>query len=450
MQHITTLVPVLFLSSVFAFACSKGQTGDAGLGVESGNDRDAGDAQQAEPSGTADDDVSEPTGCDPYACDCGVGQTASGGPGTPPSCVGTPLCNEDAECPATRGGEIEPLCMSNGDVVLNGYTGRCALPCTADSICPEGMQCISSVCQFATGPVPNPGEPGGGMVAATATPVATMPVTPTPDGVQDAGASDGRVLPDDRCTSDSDCTAESSCMPYQEEPTLEPLVGCDAIRLPSCVIENPTCPDETPICNVDEGCTTRGVCTLRCDEGYLCQAPFECGGETTGGRCVRPSCDETHACGPGFECEPGTFASEEVLPVGATYFGCAPITCDRAEGTPCDGGFVCEPENELADAWGCRASRCEDEAFECVGLYACEPSHEQANDHGCRPLSCELSEVDCAPNACRPDGPVSTPNGCSFELACQNDAECGTSEFCADGLCEPLGVCSGVTPAPAF
>jgi hypothetical protein len=112
-----------------ALSCADGK-GPSSQSTQSGN-----------PAGTQ-------SGCNPYACDCGMGEQSSGGDSTPATCVGTPLCNDTSECPAARSGSIEPICRSNGDLILNGYSGKCVLPCDTTTTCPDDMQCISETCRF--------------------------------------------------------------------------------------------------------------------------------------------------------------------------------------------------------------------------------------------------------------------------------------------------------------
>jgi hypothetical protein len=89
-------------------------------------------------------------GCDPYSCSCGLAEVSSGGGDVPSTCVGTKSCNVDAECPPARGGRVRPVCEGNGDVVNNGFSGHCVLPCAASETCPNEMQCIFGRCVFVT------------------------------------------------------------------------------------------------------------------------------------------------------------------------------------------------------------------------------------------------------------------------------------------------------------
>lgn len=194
MKNLARALPCLapLLISLSTSGCSSGQTGDPGLGddaVGQADDRGAPPAATGEPD----------QGCDPYACDCGFGTASSGAQA---SCVGSPLCNVDEECPAARSGSVDPICQSNGDLVLNGSSGSCILPCLEPSVCPDGMACIGSRCQFGqpsfaapSGSVDGPAMMGGTASNGTAsTPVDSG----EPDGSSaaqgDAGAlADGEL-----------------------------------------------------------------------------------------------------------------------------------------------------------------------------------------------------------------------------------------------------------------
>lgn len=91
----------------------------------------------------ASDPVTFGGDCNPYACDCGLAEVGSGSPAT---CVGSPLCNVDEECPDEPGGAVEPVCRSNGDFVQNGFAGTCVLPCS--QACPGEMECMQGRCVF--------------------------------------------------------------------------------------------------------------------------------------------------------------------------------------------------------------------------------------------------------------------------------------------------------------
>ena len=95
---------------------------------------------------SGDDEETEPPGCDPYSCDCGLAsKSATGGSDQPSTCVGSPLCNADADCPPAPDDSVEPICET-GDVVHNGFSGECILPCT--DACPGEMECIGGRCVY--------------------------------------------------------------------------------------------------------------------------------------------------------------------------------------------------------------------------------------------------------------------------------------------------------------
>jgi len=61
-------------------------------------------------------------------------------------CVCTYYCKSDADCPKPGSGTVTPHCEPFGDVVINGHTAACVLPCGADDTCPDGMFCSGTAC----------------------------------------------------------------------------------------------------------------------------------------------------------------------------------------------------------------------------------------------------------------------------------------------------------------
>lgn len=94
--------------------------------------------------------------CDPYACDCAPGcdcppaRATSAGQDTSGTCVGAPLCNRDAECPAPIEDAVAPVCASHGDLVQNGFGGECVLPCGSSEVCGGGRECLGGRCVTVT------------------------------------------------------------------------------------------------------------------------------------------------------------------------------------------------------------------------------------------------------------------------------------------------------------
>jgi hypothetical protein len=85
---------------------------------------------------------------DPYSC-CGLGEAGIAEDGSR-YCVGVTFCNADSECPLANGGSATPTCESNGDVITQGASGHCVLPCSDTLTCPGGMQCLAARCVFVT------------------------------------------------------------------------------------------------------------------------------------------------------------------------------------------------------------------------------------------------------------------------------------------------------------
>lgn len=79
-------------------------------------------------------------------CDrCGNGATLQSSDGT---CLCARLCHVGEPCPQPLTGDVEATCVDQGDVINNGFDGRCDLPCSADATCPDDSECISGVCRY--------------------------------------------------------------------------------------------------------------------------------------------------------------------------------------------------------------------------------------------------------------------------------------------------------------
>ena len=91
--------------------------------------------------------ISTLTACraDEYApCNaCSEGRAIGGGV---EGCVCTYYCNGDADCPTPGTGDATPQCQSLGDVVQNGHTAACVLPCDGSTTCPNSMFCYQGEC----------------------------------------------------------------------------------------------------------------------------------------------------------------------------------------------------------------------------------------------------------------------------------------------------------------
>jgi hypothetical protein len=72
---------------------------------------------------------------------CGLALQSSNG-----TCLCTYFCKTAADCPVPKTGTAMPLCKSFGDVVLNGHTADCRVPCDAETVCPDGMMCLEGEC----------------------------------------------------------------------------------------------------------------------------------------------------------------------------------------------------------------------------------------------------------------------------------------------------------------
>jgi hypothetical protein len=61
-------------------------------------------------------------------------------------CLCNIYCMTDADCPVPTTGSAKPMCTPFGDVVENGHTASCLLPCDATHTCPQGMECYNAEC----------------------------------------------------------------------------------------------------------------------------------------------------------------------------------------------------------------------------------------------------------------------------------------------------------------
>lgn len=81
--------------------------------------------------------------CD--ACDS-AGPTLQSSDGT---CICALFCHVGEEpCPQPLTGDVEAICVDQGDVVSNGYDGRCDLPCSAGATCPDDSECSNGFCRY--------------------------------------------------------------------------------------------------------------------------------------------------------------------------------------------------------------------------------------------------------------------------------------------------------------
>ena len=84
-----------------------------------------------------------PCNGEPGACHLA---TVQGGASGPESCLCTNYCEVDGDCPLPSTGSVVPTCKPFGDVVVNGHTAACSLPCDPSVTCPNGMECQNGEC----------------------------------------------------------------------------------------------------------------------------------------------------------------------------------------------------------------------------------------------------------------------------------------------------------------
>jgi hypothetical protein len=103
---------------------------------------------------------------------------------------------------------------------------------------------------------------------------------------------------------------------------------------------------------------------------------------------------------------------------------------------------VCAEEGDTStDEHGCRAARCESDAYACDAGFECEPAEQAANQHGCMPVSC-VAGFECPANQrCVPDSQALHTHQCE-RLACERDGDCDCG-FCIESTChDALSYCA--------
>lgn len=87
--------------------------------------------------------------CDGKAAACLMATRFGGASGE--GCLCTYYCKVDSDCPTPATGTARPVCQPYGDLIVNGQTADCRLPCDASTVCPDGMSCSVSGCIGALG-----------------------------------------------------------------------------------------------------------------------------------------------------------------------------------------------------------------------------------------------------------------------------------------------------------
>ena len=62
------------------------------------------------------------------------------------ACLCTLFCKTERDCPLPDSGTAVPVCRPFGDLILNGHTADCRLPCDSKTVCPDGMFCSGGEC----------------------------------------------------------------------------------------------------------------------------------------------------------------------------------------------------------------------------------------------------------------------------------------------------------------
>lgn len=125
------------MTAVLGLVCLAGCGGRTGVRVG-----DAGAGARAEGGGLS---VSYYAPChgEPGAC---ASASVMGDTSGREWCICILLCDVDSDCPTTSTGTAVPICKPFGDVVENGETGSCSLPCGATVTCPDRMKCNDGEC----------------------------------------------------------------------------------------------------------------------------------------------------------------------------------------------------------------------------------------------------------------------------------------------------------------
>jgi hypothetical protein len=136
------------LLGAWLIACGAQTNGSAPAGSEAEATAGSPPATSDEPQ-TSSSQPAASDGCDPYSCECGLGERGTDDNGRT-TCVGVQFCNVASDCPPPIDGNVEPFCRL-GDQVFGGRRGTCTLPCSEDTAaCPGDMQCLSGRCVFVT------------------------------------------------------------------------------------------------------------------------------------------------------------------------------------------------------------------------------------------------------------------------------------------------------------
>lgn len=91
---------------------------------------------------SSDSGIYAPCNGEPGACALSLGVGAA----EVEFCVCTHYCKVDADCPMPATGSAVPTCVPFGDVVVDGHTASCSLPCDKTVTCPDGMECQFDQC----------------------------------------------------------------------------------------------------------------------------------------------------------------------------------------------------------------------------------------------------------------------------------------------------------------
>jgi hypothetical protein len=195
------------------------------------------------------------------SCGEGSGLASQSSDGT---CFCTVFCEQDGDCPQPATGTVRPRCIHD-DLVINGMSGECELPCALGDRCPDGSACNGGGCRFDSG---SSAVDGG--VSSVPRPATTPIVDDPPPCDPGSCLFDGVCYPNGTTSEDGCCTCNESggsCI----EPAWCP--GWVWIGKRCATNEDCDAPRSGLECRSDFF-GERGVCTRDC--GFGCPTGTEC------------------------------------------------------------------------------------------------------------------------------------------------------------------------------
>lgn len=291
-----------------------------------------------------------------------------------------------------------------------------ALACANDDACPADQHCQGGLCVPGTGNacVDDEGCPAGNRCEVvtgcgatrchgnTCVPITTCTSTTDCRGYDCVGGTCTAPIP---CGADGSCPDGRTC--DRATNTCQPMMTT------------------TSTCTGDDDCDNDGVICVAgmCEQGVACQTSAECPADR---RCIgdfcRPPCTRDEDCGgPRFRCD---------VPTGECQARCfGDNTCPDQQ--------ICEMNLCVPEQCGSTPD-CGAPDRRCVGA---DRGHGRCESF----VACDPQNPMCPANTtCNAQGE------CEALPTCVGDRNCGPSEFCDDGHCQPAVGCSAMTCPAGF